>query len=281
MQRAQTKIRASRQLTPLCPLDVVFRHLVHEILSLLSSPGRDSRHPSRDKHIHRRVTAWIAKLSEPMRLTAWKRNRNLYAGVLLGMLTRGQLQRPFDVGPCGGTLPTMPSWMKMHASEADAAAAAARRRRTRRQYVEDDTRGEEPYAEDTGSTCASSKKVSQNTGVTTATAGTAGWSSARSKRVTFGSPRSDTLLHSHRLERQLAEEKQGIEELRLELERERFRSHEWRERCEDAETRVQRCEQERREHSRRAQSLLKYMAQWQQRVDSLAQHCWNSGADPR
>ena len=61
-----------------------------------------------------RCALWIRKLCEPSGTGAGvtgRRNRNLYAKLLLHMLRRGALEGPFTHRPEPGTLKTLPSYM--------------------------------------------------------------------------------------------------------------------------------------------------------------------------
>lgn len=66
-------------------------------------------------HIERqRCALWIRKLCEPSGTGAGllgRKNRNLYAKLLLHMLRRGVLEGPFTHRPESGTLKTLPSYM--------------------------------------------------------------------------------------------------------------------------------------------------------------------------
>lgn len=61
-----------------------------------------------------RCALWIRKLCEPSGTgagTMGRKNRNLYAKLLLHMLKRGVLEGPFAHRPEPGTLKTLPSYM--------------------------------------------------------------------------------------------------------------------------------------------------------------------------
>lgn len=61
-----------------------------------------------------RCALWIRKLCEPSGTgtgTMGRKNRNLYAKLLLHMLQRGVLEGPFTQRPEPGTLKTLPSYM--------------------------------------------------------------------------------------------------------------------------------------------------------------------------
>jgi hypothetical protein len=61
-----------------------------------------------------RCALWIRKLCEPSGTGAGvmgRKNRNLYAKLLLHMLKRGVLEGPFTHRPEPGTLKTLPSYM--------------------------------------------------------------------------------------------------------------------------------------------------------------------------
>lgn len=61
-----------------------------------------------------RCALWIRKLCEPSGTGTGimgRKNRNLYAKLLLHMLKRGVLEGPFTHRPDPGTLKTLPSYM--------------------------------------------------------------------------------------------------------------------------------------------------------------------------
>lgn len=61
-----------------------------------------------------RCALWIKKLCEPSGAgtgVAGRKNRNLYAKLLLHMLKRGVLEGPFAHKPEPGMLKTLPSYM--------------------------------------------------------------------------------------------------------------------------------------------------------------------------
>ena len=75
-----------------------------------------------------RCALWIRKLCEPSGIGAGipgRRNRNLYAKLLLHMLRRGLLEGPFTQRPEPGTLRALPSYMVgVHAKRLTAHARA-------------------------------------------------------------------------------------------------------------------------------------------------------------
>ncbi|NWQ78673.1 CE112 protein, partial [Columbina picui] len=67
-----------------------------------------------------RCALWIKKLCEPSGAgtgTVGRKNRNLYAKLLLHMLKRGVLEGPFTHKPEPGTLKTLPSYMSIYFDE--------------------------------------------------------------------------------------------------------------------------------------------------------------------
>lgn len=249
----RTKKASASKLAPHCPMDVVFRHLVSDILALVNSRSFSGRI---DRQTHRRVSAWLAKLSEPMKLTAWKRNRNLYAGVLLGMLKKGgRLGRPFDVAPTDGALPTMPNWMKIHAAESLSSKMEGVRRGKR--FVEDDTAGCTPCNAEydvipVPAQCVCGQAPSEDV-----------HANGLKKSRTL------SLLKPHRIERERHKELMDVETMRGELQQERFRRQELEERIEDMERQMSESETVGMQRAQRVRELATYANEWQQRVDRL------------
>uniref|UniRef100_A0A673CDR4 Centrosomal protein 112 n=1 Tax=Sphaeramia orbicularis TaxID=375764 RepID=A0A673CDR4_9TELE len=72
------------------------------------------KHPNKTER--QRCAIWIKKFCDP---ASWgsgllgRRNRNLYARLLLHMLKRGDLEGPFNTKPEPGTLKTLPTYMVM------------------------------------------------------------------------------------------------------------------------------------------------------------------------
>ncbi|KAM4663142.1 centrosomal protein of 112 kDa [Discoglossus pictus] len=67
-----------------------------------------------------RCALWIKKLCDPSGAGAGitgRKNRNLYAKLLLHMLKRGVLEGPFTVRPEGGVLKTLPTYMSIYFDE--------------------------------------------------------------------------------------------------------------------------------------------------------------------
>ena len=65
-----------------------------------------------------RIAAWIKKLCEPPGTSLLSRkNRNMYAQVLLAMLKRDLIEEPFSQHPESGPLPTMPAYMSIYADD--------------------------------------------------------------------------------------------------------------------------------------------------------------------
>lgn len=66
-----------------------------------------------------RCEKWLARLKEPMRNLAWRRNRNDYAKLLLLQVSgSGHLEAPFDKLPKSEELSNLPSWLKVKISSA-------------------------------------------------------------------------------------------------------------------------------------------------------------------
>lgn len=69
---------------------------------------------SSDRH---RCATWIKKLCDPATCgtsLSGRKNRNMYARLLLHMLKRGLLELPFTVKPGPGPLKTLPTYMVRH-----------------------------------------------------------------------------------------------------------------------------------------------------------------------
>ncbi|KAJ7318005.1 hypothetical protein JRQ81_004167, partial [Phrynocephalus forsythii] len=72
------------------------------------------------KSERQRCALWIKKLCEPSGAgtgTVGRKNRNLYAKLLLHMLKRGVLEGPFTQKPEAGILKTLPSYMSIYFDE--------------------------------------------------------------------------------------------------------------------------------------------------------------------
>ncbi|XP_050020259.1 centrosomal protein of 112 kDa isoform X1 [Alexandromys fortis] len=93
-------------------LDAEFDHFVVDMKPfVLKLPHRSER---------QRCALWIRKLCEPSGTGAGllgRKNRNLYAKLLLHMLRRGVLEGPFTHRPESGTLKTLPSYMSIYFDE--------------------------------------------------------------------------------------------------------------------------------------------------------------------
>ncbi|XP_017919446.1 PREDICTED: centrosomal protein of 112 kDa isoform X4 [Capra hircus] len=93
-------------------LDAEFDHFVVDMKPfVLKLPHRSER---------QRCALWIRKLCEPSGIGAGipgRRNRNLYAKLLLHMLRRGLLEGPFTQRPEPGTLRALPSYMSIYFDE--------------------------------------------------------------------------------------------------------------------------------------------------------------------
>ncbi|XP_070339572.1 centrosomal protein of 112 kDa isoform X2 [Equus asinus] len=93
-------------------LDAEFDHFVVDMKPfVLKLPHRSER---------QRCALWIRKLCEPSGTGAGimgRKNRNLYAKLLLHMLERGVLEGPFTHRPEPGTLKTLPSYMSIYFDE--------------------------------------------------------------------------------------------------------------------------------------------------------------------
>ncbi|XP_045840657.1 centrosomal protein of 112 kDa [Meles meles] len=99
-------------------LDAEFDHFVVDMKPfVLKLPHRSER---------QRCALWIKKLCEPSGTGAGimgRKNRNLYARLLLHMLKRGVLEGPFTHRPEPGTLKTLPSYMSIYFDEPNPARA--------------------------------------------------------------------------------------------------------------------------------------------------------------
>ncbi|XP_021575085.1 sodium channel protein type 7 subunit alpha-like [Carlito syrichta] len=99
-------------------LDAEFDHFVVDMKPfVLKLPHRSER---------QRCALWIRKLCEPSGIGAGimgRKNRNLYAKLLLHMLKRGVLEGPFTHRPEPGTLKTLPSYMSIYFDEPNPARA--------------------------------------------------------------------------------------------------------------------------------------------------------------
>ncbi|XP_027968277.1 centrosomal protein of 112 kDa isoform X3 [Eumetopias jubatus] len=99
-------------------LDAEFDHFVVDMKPfVLKLPHRSER---------QRCALWIRKLCEPSGTgvgVMGRKNRNLYAKLLLHMLKRGVLEGPFTHRPEPGTLKTLPSYMSIYFDEPNPARA--------------------------------------------------------------------------------------------------------------------------------------------------------------
>ncbi|XP_070250277.1 centrosomal protein of 112 kDa isoform X3 [Myotis yumanensis] len=99
-------------------LDAEFDHFVVDMKPfVLKLPHRPER---------QRCALWIRKLCEPSGTGAGimgRKNRNLYAKLLLHMLKRGVIEGPFIHRPEPGTLKTLPSYMSIYFDEPNPAQA--------------------------------------------------------------------------------------------------------------------------------------------------------------
>ncbi|XP_066091981.1 centrosomal protein of 112 kDa isoform X1 [Saccopteryx bilineata] len=93
-------------------LDAEFDHFVVDMKPfVLKLPHRSER---------QRCALWIRKLCEPSGTgtgVVGRKNRNLYAKLLLHMLKRGVIEGPFTHRPEPGTLKTLPSYMSIYFDE--------------------------------------------------------------------------------------------------------------------------------------------------------------------
>ncbi|XP_042639486.1 centrosomal protein of 112 kDa [Orycteropus afer afer] len=99
-------------------LDAEFDHFVVDMKPfVLKLPHRSER---------QRCALWIRKLCEPSGTgtgITGRKNRNLYAKLLLHMLKRGVLEGPFAHRPEPGTLRTLPAYMSIYFDEPNSARA--------------------------------------------------------------------------------------------------------------------------------------------------------------
>ncbi|XP_027375027.1 centrosomal protein of 112 kDa isoform X6 [Bos indicus x Bos taurus] len=99
-------------------LDAEFDHFVVDMKPfVLKLPHRSER---------QRCALWIRKLCEPSGTGTGipgRKNRNLYAKLLLHMLRRGVLEGPFTQRPEPGTLRALPSYMSIYFDEPNPAPA--------------------------------------------------------------------------------------------------------------------------------------------------------------
>ncbi|XP_023412738.1 centrosomal protein of 112 kDa isoform X10 [Loxodonta africana] len=99
-------------------LDAEFDHFVVDMKPfVLKLPHRSER---------QRCALWIRKLCEPSGTGTGimgRKNRNLYAKLLLHMLKRGVLEGPFTHRPEPGTLKTLPSYMSIYFDEPNSTRA--------------------------------------------------------------------------------------------------------------------------------------------------------------
>ncbi|XP_027626959.1 centrosomal protein of 112 kDa isoform X2 [Tupaia chinensis] len=99
-------------------LDAEFDHFVVDMKPfVLKLPNRSER---------QRCALWIRKLCEPSGTgtgITGRKNRNLYAKLLLHMLKRGVLEGPFTHRPEPGTLKILPSYMSIYFDEPNPARA--------------------------------------------------------------------------------------------------------------------------------------------------------------
>ncbi|XP_058531335.1 centrosomal protein of 112 kDa isoform X2 [Ochotona princeps] len=99
-------------------LDAEFDHFVVDMKPfVLKLPHRSER---------QRCALWIRKLCEPSGTGTGiigRKNRNLYAKLLLHMLKQGVLEGPFTHRPEPGTLQTLPSYMSIYFDEPNPAQA--------------------------------------------------------------------------------------------------------------------------------------------------------------
>ncbi|KAI4822412.1 hypothetical protein KUCAC02_007963 [Chaenocephalus aceratus] len=93
-------------------LDTEFDHF------LLDMKPYVLKHPSKTER--QRCATWIKKLCDPAScgsgLTG-RKNRNMHARLLLQMLKRGGLDRPFTCKPEPGSLKTLPTYMSIYFDE--------------------------------------------------------------------------------------------------------------------------------------------------------------------
>ncbi|XP_034749869.1 centrosomal protein of 112 kDa isoform X5 [Etheostoma cragini] len=93
-------------------LDTEFDHF------LLDMKPYVLKHPSRTER--QRCAIWIKKLCDPATCGSGligRKNRNMHARLLLHMLKRGVLERPFNSKPEPGSLKTLPTYMSIYFDE--------------------------------------------------------------------------------------------------------------------------------------------------------------------
>ena len=94
--------------------NIVFKKLVENIKSFaVKLSNREER---------RIVAAWVNKLCEPLYSSTSqteRKNRNLYAQILLKMLQKTHLKKPFTEKPNTGKLPTIPVYMSSYLNESE------------------------------------------------------------------------------------------------------------------------------------------------------------------
>lgn len=85
-------------------LDTAFLTCLKEIeVSYVSFP----------KSIRLRIERWVEKLVVVGQNIIWKKHRNMYARLLLGMILSKTFSDPFDINPPDGSLPPFPSHLKI------------------------------------------------------------------------------------------------------------------------------------------------------------------------
>lgn len=67
-----------------------------------------------NKHYKIRVEAWTKKLCQVTTNEVWKKNRNLYARILLNQVHKGNLSEPFDKRPPEGPLPKLNKYLVLN-----------------------------------------------------------------------------------------------------------------------------------------------------------------------
>ena len=65
-----------------------------------------------EKHIRLRVEKWIERLALASSNTVWRKHRNNYIRLLLGMVIKRDVQYPFDKSPPDGNIPPFPAHLK-------------------------------------------------------------------------------------------------------------------------------------------------------------------------
>uniref|UniRef100_A0A674NR25 DUF4485 domain-containing protein n=1 Tax=Takifugu rubripes TaxID=31033 RepID=A0A674NR25_TAKRU len=93
-------------------LDTEFDHFLLDMKPyVLKNPSKAERH---------QCALWIKKLCDPDTCAPGllaRKNRNMYARLLLHMLKRGLLELPFTVKPGPGPLKTLPTYMSIYFDE--------------------------------------------------------------------------------------------------------------------------------------------------------------------